>query len=230
MLSYNVPEWSTASLYRIGESFEGFAKSLREYPVPDGLTPEEEDAYLEQLNVFALAFEEQAIEAYRSGYGKAMELKIYNRHTRNIREALGRLSSQDFPPIVEIGTEQVIAEGKGSGGKDHQKVVAMMRRVATLLGLLVLAAPACKTGGDSSLAPAAEVSDPARVQFDKAVELMDQGADKYDASIKAFRAAIALEPSLWEAHLNIGCDRAATRAPRRGRTFPRVQRRDLRER
>lgn len=79
-----------------------------------------------------------------------------------------------------------------------------MKRAATLLGLILLAAPACKTGGDSSLAPAAQVSDPARVQFDKAVKLMDEGAEKYDASIKAFRAAIALEPSLWEAHLNIG--------------------------
>lgn len=122
VLSYNVPEWSTAALYRIGESFEGFAKSLREYPIPEGLTPEEEDAYLEQLSVFALAFEEQAIEAYRSGYGKAMELKIFNRHTRNIREALGRLSSQDFPPIVEVGTEKVIAEGKGSGGRTIRKL------------------------------------------------------------------------------------------------------------
>ena len=45
-----------------------------------------------------------------------------SRHTRNIREALGRLSSQDFPPIVEVGTEQVIAEGKGSGGRTIRKL------------------------------------------------------------------------------------------------------------
>jgi hypothetical protein len=122
VVAYNVPEWSTAALYRIGESFEKFAKSLREYPVPKGLTPEEEDAYLEQLGVFALAFEEQAIEAYRGGYAKAVELKIYNRHTQNIRRALGKLSPQDFPPIAEIGTETVVAESEAGIGRPIRRL------------------------------------------------------------------------------------------------------------
>lgn len=115
VLSFSAPEWSTAALLRVGESYEGFAKSLREYPMPKGLSESEQDAYTEQLDTFALAFEEEAIGAYRSGYDKALELGIYNAHTRKIREALGRLSSQEYPPIAEAGTDLSVAEGRSAG-------------------------------------------------------------------------------------------------------------------
>lgn len=115
VLTFAAPEWSTAALLRVGESYEGFAKSLREYPMPKGLSEAEQDAYTEQLDTFALAFEEEAIGAYRSGYQKALELGIYNAHTRKIREALGRLSSQEYPPIAEAGTDLSVAEGRAVG-------------------------------------------------------------------------------------------------------------------
>lgn len=116
VLSLKSPDWSTAALYRIGEAYEKFGRGLREYPIPKGLSEEEETAYMEQLDTFALAFEEQAIEAYKGGYAKAVELRIYNEHTRKIRTALGRLSTQEYPPIEEIGTDLVVAEGGGRGG------------------------------------------------------------------------------------------------------------------
>lgn len=122
VVSFRSPEWATSALFKVGESYEGFAKGLREYPIPENLSEEEQDAYMEQLDTFALAFEEQAIEAYRSGYAKAMELKIYNGHTRKIREALGRLSSQEFPPIAEAGTELVVAEGGATGGRPVRRL------------------------------------------------------------------------------------------------------------
>lgn len=115
VLSFAAPEWSTAALYRVGEAYEQFAKSLREYPMPKGLSQDEQDAYNEQLDTFALAFEEEAIGAYRSGYAKALQLGIYNEHTRNIREALGRLSSSEYPPIAEAGTELRVAEDRRAG-------------------------------------------------------------------------------------------------------------------
>jgi TolA-binding protein len=111
VLSYSTAEWTTAALYRIGESYESFARGLREYPVPAGLAQDQQDAYTEQLDTFALAFEEEAIGAYKSGYQRATELGIYNAYTRKIRDALGRLSSQEFPPIAEIGAEIRAAEG-----------------------------------------------------------------------------------------------------------------------
>ncbi len=117
VLSYSTAEWTTASLYRIGESYEQFAKGLRDYPIPKGLSQDQQDAYSEQLGTFALAFEEEAIGAYKSGYARAMELGIYNTYTKRIRESLGRLSAQEFPPIAEIGTELRVAEGAASGAQ-----------------------------------------------------------------------------------------------------------------
>ncbi len=80
-----------------------------------------------------------------------------------------------------------------------------MKTPIILLAVALLSAvPACKRGGETTLAPAATVGDEARAKFEKGVELMDAGADKYEAAIKTFRAAATLEPTLWEAHLNIG--------------------------
>jgi cellulose synthase operon protein C len=117
VLPYSTAEWTTAALFRIGESYEQFAKGLRDYPIPKGLSQDQQDAYSEQLGTFALAFEEEAIGAYKSGYARAMELGIYNTYTKRIREALGRLSGQEFPPIAEIGTELRAAEGAASGAQ-----------------------------------------------------------------------------------------------------------------
>ncbi|HLU42093.1 MAG TPA: PD-(D/E)XK nuclease family protein, partial [Microthrixaceae bacterium] len=48
------------------------------------------------------------------------------------------------------------------------------------------------------------VSAPARKSFEDGVALMDKGAAEYDAAIEKFRAALAQQPDLWEAHLDIG--------------------------
>ncbi len=117
VLSYGAPEWSTAALLRVGSSYEDFANSLREYPIPENLNETDLDAYSEQLDTFALAFEEQAIGAYKRGYAKAIELGIYNGHTRAIRTALGRLSTQEFSPIVEVGTDTILAGGGARTGR-----------------------------------------------------------------------------------------------------------------
>jgi cellulose synthase operon protein C len=123
VLSYSTAEWSTAALFRIGESYESFAKGLRDYPMPKGLAKDQQEAYSEQLDTFALAFEEEAIGAYKSGYAKAVELGIYNTYTKKIRAALGRLSPQEFPPIAEIGTET-----RAAGGSGNARAVRSLKR------------------------------------------------------------------------------------------------------
>ncbi|HET6585331.1 MAG TPA: tetratricopeptide repeat protein, partial [Nannocystaceae bacterium] len=123
VLSFSTAEWSTAALFRIGESYEQFAKSLRNYPVPKGLSKVQQEGYSETLDTFALAFEEEAIGAYKSGYAKAVELGIYNAYTKKIRSALGRLSPQEFPPIAEIGTEM-----RAAGGSGNARAVRSLKR------------------------------------------------------------------------------------------------------
>jgi cellulose synthase operon protein C len=98
-----VAEWTTASLYEVGFSYESFAKSLSGSPPPSNLNAEQADEYRQQIDEFVVPIEEKSIEAYESGWLKARELGIYNAWTAKMREALGRLNSEMYPPLSEVG-------------------------------------------------------------------------------------------------------------------------------
>jgi TolA-binding protein len=98
-----VAEWTTASLYQVGSIYEAFAKSLSGSPPPANLTAEQADEYRQQIDEFVVPIEEKSIEAYESGWLKARELGIYNSWTAKMREALGRLNSEMYPPLTEVG-------------------------------------------------------------------------------------------------------------------------------
>ncbi len=98
-----VAEWTTASLYEVGFIYESFARSLSSSPPPSNLTVEQADEYRQQIDEFVVPIEEKSIEAYESGWLKARELGIYNAWTAKMREALGRLNGEMYPPLSEIG-------------------------------------------------------------------------------------------------------------------------------
>ena len=50
-----------------------------------------------------MPIEERSLEAYESGWQKAIELGIFNSWTAKMREALGRLNSELYPPLSEVG-------------------------------------------------------------------------------------------------------------------------------
>ena len=105
VVGMGVAEWTTAALYQIGFTYESFAKALREAPPPDGLSAEDTEAYQSQIDSFVVPIEERALDAYENGWRKAIELSIYNSWTAKMREALGRLNSELYPPTREIGIE-----------------------------------------------------------------------------------------------------------------------------
>jgi tetratricopeptide (TPR) repeat protein len=98
-------EWSTASLYQTGHAYESFAKSLRDSPPPDNLSAADKEAFSQQIEEFVVPIEERALDAYESGWKKAIDLGIYNQWTAKMREALGRLNAELYPPLHEIGFE-----------------------------------------------------------------------------------------------------------------------------
>ena len=105
VVELRVAEWVTAALYQVGHSYELFASGLRDAPVPENLTEEEEQAYRDQLAYFIVPIEEQALEAYEGGYRTAIELRIYNRWTAELRAGLTRLNDVQYPPLRELGGE-----------------------------------------------------------------------------------------------------------------------------
>jgi hypothetical protein len=50
-------------------------------------------------------FTEKAIDSYESGWKKAIELKIFNKWTAEMRAALARLNDVEYPPLKEQGLE-----------------------------------------------------------------------------------------------------------------------------
>jgi TolA-binding protein len=103
VVDYRVSEWVTAALFKIGESYEHFAESLREAPVPPNLSEAEEQAYRDELAKFIVPIEERALEAYENGYKKALELRVFNAWTEKQRQALTRLNDVEYPPLREAG-------------------------------------------------------------------------------------------------------------------------------
>jgi cellulose synthase operon protein C len=101
VVSYRQPEWATAALLRVGQGYEAFAKALRGAQVPRELSSEEKRLYREELEKQVIVIEDKALDAYRSGYAKALEIGVYNKHTRALRVALSQLDQGEFPKDVE---------------------------------------------------------------------------------------------------------------------------------
>jgi tetratricopeptide (TPR) repeat protein len=105
-VSMGVAEWTTAALYQIGHMYEVFGKALRDSPPPPDVKTEDQKAdYQSQIEEFAVPMEERSLDAYENGWKKAIELGIYNQWTAKMREALGRLNSELYPPFRETGFE-----------------------------------------------------------------------------------------------------------------------------
>jgi tetratricopeptide (TPR) repeat protein len=98
-----VAEWTTAALYQIGFTYESFSKALLASPPPDKLSDEEKELYKQSIDEFVVPIEERSLEAYESGWQKAIELGIFNSWTAKMRDALGRLNSELYPPLKETG-------------------------------------------------------------------------------------------------------------------------------
>ena len=101
VVDFGDPQWATAALYRMGRIYEEFAESLRGASTPPGLSEQEAELYRQELEVYVVEIEDQAIQLYTAGYRKALELGVYNQYTSQIREALGKLDSANFPPSAE---------------------------------------------------------------------------------------------------------------------------------
>ncbi len=100
-----VAEWTTAALYQIGVTYESFSKALLSSPPPSNLSEPEQELYRQSIDEFVIPIEERSLEAYESGWQKAVELGIFNSWTAKMRAALGRLNAELYPPLKEIGFE-----------------------------------------------------------------------------------------------------------------------------
>jgi len=105
-VSLGVAEWTTAALFQIGHMYEAFGKALRDSPPPPEVKSEDQKTeYQSQIEEFAVPMEERSLDAYENGWKKAIDIGIYNQWTAKMRDALGRLNSELYPPFKETGFE-----------------------------------------------------------------------------------------------------------------------------
>jgi hypothetical protein len=110
VVTYQSPEWATAALLRIGQGYEAYAKAMRGAPVPKDLSEEEKQAYHDELEKVIVVIEDKALDAYKSGYAKALQIGVYNKHTQAIRQALSRLAENEYPKETELRLSTRVGE------------------------------------------------------------------------------------------------------------------------
>ena len=74
------------------------------------LNADEQQVYRDELEKVVVVVEEKAIDAYKGGYQKALQLGVYNEFTQKLRAALGRMSDQEFPAENEARARPAAAE------------------------------------------------------------------------------------------------------------------------
>src|SRR5690606_7101093 len=101
VVDYQDLKWATAALYRVAQVYDGFAESLVNASTPKGLSQEQADAYRMALDTYVVNIQNKAVELFSAGYTKAIQMQVYDEYTAKIREALGRVASDRFPPERE---------------------------------------------------------------------------------------------------------------------------------
>jgi cellulose synthase operon protein C len=110
VVTYQSPEWATAALLRIGQGYEAYAKAMRNAPVPKDLNEEEKQIYRDELEKVVVVIEDKSLDAYKSGYARALQIGVYNKHTQAIHQALSRLAENEFPKEAELRTSTRLGE------------------------------------------------------------------------------------------------------------------------
>ncbi len=110
VVDYQDLKWAAAALFRIGQIYDTFAESLVSASTPKGLSPDQEQAYRDALDVYVVEIQGKAVELFTASYQKAIQMQVYDEYTARIREALGRLAADRFPPERESRGELRIGD------------------------------------------------------------------------------------------------------------------------
>jgi cellulose synthase operon protein C len=116
--SYRQADWSLAALFRIGSLYDDLQQKIVRAPCPADIRRIDEiacDEYRVILEDQAYAVEEKAVEAYRTAYERAKDLKVSNEWTQRTLAALNRLRKAEFPIDKEPIEEPQRGETYGIG-------------------------------------------------------------------------------------------------------------------
>ncbi|HEY6175585.1 MAG TPA: tetratricopeptide repeat protein [Kofleriaceae bacterium] len=112
VIDYQELKWATAALFRVGQVYDGFAEALATAASkpPKSLSADQVQAYQDGINAYVVDIQEKAVTLYTAGYQKAIQMQVYDEYTAKIREALGRIAADKFPPEKESRTRERIGD------------------------------------------------------------------------------------------------------------------------
>jgi len=116
-VSFKSGDPAVCALYKIGLSYDNFADSLINAPMPRGAPPELQDALREELTRQAQPVKDKAAEAFLAVVSKSRELDIFNecyaKSLKLLREVYRPLQ---FPPVQEQPAELKELRAQAMGG------------------------------------------------------------------------------------------------------------------
>ncbi len=95
-------DWGIASLTRIGQAYQDFAKNLIDSPDPRGLDEDQLAMYRGELENRAFPLEEKAIDAFEKALEKSSQLSVYNEWTLLAQDQLNKFKPGAFLEAHEV--------------------------------------------------------------------------------------------------------------------------------
>jgi len=97
------PTWASAASYRIGQMYNEFYQGIYDLPLPDGLNEQQQMRYRMFLDKKAAPIQEKAVEAFRSAWQLALQLRAYNEWSQKSAKKISDLESESFPVEEQRG-------------------------------------------------------------------------------------------------------------------------------
>jgi TolA-binding protein len=97
-------EHTVASLYRMGEMHENFARILFDAPPPQGASQAQVDQYRSSIEKVAFPLRDEANKFFETAYKRSQEVQTFTEWTRRAYEKMVEIQPDKFPAVVEKTT------------------------------------------------------------------------------------------------------------------------------
>ncbi|MCB9727563.1 MAG: tetratricopeptide repeat protein [Deltaproteobacteria bacterium] len=101
VLDYGSLDWTIAVADRLADLYKEFADTLYAAPEPEGLSEEEYEVYVTQIEDLGLKYENVAIQRYEKAIEQSRRLKVTNEWSRKALEAINKYKPAEYPLFKE---------------------------------------------------------------------------------------------------------------------------------
>ena len=95
------PAWQTASLYKLGEMHENFAKMIFNAPKLVGASQQEVDAYRSRMEKAAFPLKSEAFKYYQAAWQKAQQESIFSQWMLKSYDKITSMYPDKYPQLTE---------------------------------------------------------------------------------------------------------------------------------